>query len=712
MSVLLVSAALLLVSFFSCGEKPTEQAVVKTAEENPFLNPYNTPFDVPPFDKIKVAHYVPAFKKGMEQQQKEIEEIVNNTEAPTFANTVAALDRSGALWKSVELFYKVMKAADANEAFNKMAAEMEPLIAKIKDDIRLNDQLFQRIKTVYQQKDQLNLSEEQGRLLEKFYKEEFVLNGANLSPEDKARLRKINEELALLKLKFGSNVQAEEERFQMVIEKKEDLEGLPQWVIDAAAETAAEAGHKGKWVFTTHKPSMIPFLQFSARRELREKIFKAYTTRGDHNDHLDNKAILIKIVALRIQKAKLMGYKNFGQYRLEKNMAKNPEDVYNLLMKVWTPALAVAKQEAEQLQELIHKQGKKFKLKPWDWWYYAEKLRNIKYALDDEIVRPYFKLENVRDGAFYVANKLWGLTFIERTDIPKYHPDVQVFEVQEADGSHVGILYTDYYPRAGKKNGAWMNSFRKQEKKDGRNISAVITNNGNFPKPAGDTPSTLNFDQAKTLFHEFGHALHGLLSDCTYHKVSGTSVARDFVELPSQIMENWALEPEVLKVYARHYKTGDVIPQELVDKIKKADFFNKGFETVEFLAAAFLDMDWHTLEQLEDPAAFDVEKFDTRSMNKIGLIPEIVVRYRSPYFNHIFRGEYPAGYYSYIWAEVLDADAFEAFKETSLFDRKTAQAFRKNILAKGGTADPMVLYKRFRGAEPKIEPLLVRRGLK
>jgi peptidyl-dipeptidase Dcp len=638
LSVLLVSAALLLVSLFSCGEKPTEQVVVKTAEENPFLNPYNTSFDVPPFDKIKVEHYLPAFKKGMEQQQKEIEEIVNNTEAPTFANTVAALDRSGALWKSVELFYKVMKSADANEAFQKMAREIEPLIAKIKDDIRLNDKLFRRIKAVYQQKDQLNLSEEQAGLLQKFYKEEFVLNGANLNPEDKAKLRKINEELALLKLKFGNNVQAEEDRFQMVIEKKEDLEGLPQWVIDAAVETAAEAGHKGKWVFTTRKPSMIPFLKFSAKRELREKIFKAYTTRGDHNDQLDNKAILIKIAGLRIQKAKLLGFGNYAQYRLEKNMAKKPENVYNLLMKLWKPALAMAKQEAKQLQELINKQGGKFKLQPWDWWYYAEKLRNIKYALDDEIVRPYFKLENVIDGAFYAANKLWGLKFIERTDIPRYHPDVRVFEVQEADGSHVGILYTDFYPRAGKKNGAWMNSFRKQERKDGKNISPVITNNGNFPKPAGDTPSTLNFDQAKTLFHEFGHALHGLLSDCTYRKVSGTSVARDFVELPSQIMENWALDPEMLKIYAKHYKTGEVIPQELVDKIKKADLFNKGFETVEFLAAAFLDMDWHTLEQLEDPATFDVEKFDTQSMNKIGLIPEIVVRYRSTYFGHIFRG--------------------------------------------------------------------------
>ncbi len=403
-----------------------------------------------------------------------------------------------------------------------------------------------------------------------------------------------------------------------------------------------------------------------------------------------------------------MGYKTHADYVLEENMAKNPGGVYNLLNKLWKPALEVAKKEAKELQAIIDKEGGNFKLQPWDWWYYAEKLKKEKYALEDEIVRPYFKLENVRDGAFYLANKLFNIKFVKRTDIPTYHKDVQVFEVQEADGSHIGIIYLDYYPRANKRGGAWMNALRKQYRKDGKNITPVVTNNGNFTKPTGDTPSLLSFDEVTTLFHEFGHALHGLLSDCRYYSLSGTSVPRDFVELPSQIMENWVTEPELLKVYAKHYKTGEVIPQELIDKIKKASLFNIGFATVEYLAASFLDMDYHTLS---DPGELEVNTFETGSLNKIGLIPEIVVRYRSTYFRHIFGGSYySAGYYSYIWAEVLDADAFQAFKETSLFDRKTAEAFRKNILAKGGSTDPMVLYKRFRGAEPGIEPLLKRKG--
>jgi peptidyl-dipeptidase Dcp len=544
-------------------------------------------------------------------------------------------------------------------------------------------------------------------LLEKYYRD-FVRGGANLDKEKKARLREINQELSLLTLKFGENILKENNRFELIIENKEDLEGLPQSVIDAAAETAKERGYKGKWVFTLHKPSMIPFLTYSAKRELREKIFKAYINRGNHNDELDNKKILLKIVALRLERAKLLGYKTHAHYVLEENMAKNPENVYKLLDKIWKPALERAKKEAEELQQMIYKEGKNFKLQPWDWWYYAEKLKKEKYDFDDSVLRPYFKLENVIKGVFYVANKLYGLQFVERNDIPKYHPDVRVFEVKDADGSHIGILYTDYFPRASKRGGAWMNSFRKQSKIGGKEIHPVITNNGNFSKPVGDKPSLLSIEEVLTLFHEFGHALHGLLSNCTYPTLSGTSVPRDFVELPSQIMENWALEPEVLKVYARHYKTGEVIPQELIEKLKKAKLFNQGFATVEYLAAAYLDMDWHTLTELNN---IDPLKFEEESMKRIGLIPEIVVRYRSPYFRHIFSGGYSAGYYSYIWAEVLDADAFEAFKEKGIFDKETAQSFRKNILEKGGTEDPMILYKRFRGAEPKVEPLLKRRGL-
>ncbi len=409
-----------------------------------------------------------------------------------------------------------------------------------------------------------------------------------------------------------------------------------------------------------------------------------------------------------MERANLLGYKTHADYVLENNMAKKPENVYKFLEQLWKPALKMAKREAKELQEMISKDGHDFKLQAWDWWYYAEKLKKAKYALDEEMLRPYFKLENARDGAFSVASKLWGLQFIEREDIPKYHEDARVFEVTEADGSHIGILYTDYFPRASKRSGAWMDSFRKQSRQHGKEIYPVITNNGNFSKPTGGKPALISSEEVSTLFHEFGHALHGLLSDCTYNKLSGTSVPRDFVEMQSQIMENWVFEPEVLKMYAKHYETGEVIPQELIDKLKKASHFNQGFETVEYLAASFLDMDWHTLAEAKE---LGVHEFETQSLNKIGLIPEIVVRYKSPYFKHIFSGGYSSGYYSYIWAEVLDADAFEAFKETSLFDQKTAQSFRENILERGGTEDPMVLYKRFRGAEPKVESLLKKRGL-
>jgi len=699
--------------FVSCSkqsdEQPKAQEDKKAVEDNPFFSTFNTPYNVPPFDKIKEDHYLPAIKEGIKRQQEEIEAIVSNPEAPTFANTLEALDNSGLLFNNVDNVFSVLKAVMNNDRMEEIAKEHSPLKAKNRDDIRLNEKLFQRIKTVYEQKDRLDLSEEQSMLLEKTYKE-FTRNGANLSPEKKARLREINKELSLLSLNFGQNILKENNRFELVIETKEDLAGLPEDVVKAAAETAAELGHEGKWVFTLQKPSMIPFLQFADKRELREKIYKGYIDKGDNGDELDNKDNIKKIVSLRLEKANLLGYATYADYELEKNMSKKPAAVYDLLNKLWKPALAMAKTEAAELQEQIDREGGNFKLQSWDWWYYTEKLRKVKFDLDDEAVRPYFKLENVRDGAFYVANRLYGLKFVERTDIPKYLPEVQVFEVQEADGSHVGILYMDFHPRASKRSGAWMNSFRKQDRINGKNIAPVITNNGNFTKPTGDKPSLLNFDEVKTLFHEFGHGLHGLLSNCTYYLLSGTAVARDFVELPSQIMENWALEPEVLKVYARHYKTGEVIPQELVDKLKKAALFNKGFEEVEYLAASFLDMDWHTLEELKDPEALDVNRFESDALDKLGLIPEIISRYRSTYFNHIFSGGYSAGYYSYVWAEVLDADAFEAFKETSLFDEKTAKAFRENILQKGGTVEPMTLYKRFRGAEPKIEALLKRMG--
>ncbi|UCC40161.1 MAG: M3 family metallopeptidase [Candidatus Aminicenantes bacterium] len=689
--------------FFSCSKKED----ISKKVDNPFFNEFDTPFNVPPFDEINEEHYLPAFKEAMKQQQQEIAVIVDNSNPPTFENILEALEESGALLRKVSSVFGVLNSSMTNERMQEIAKEAAPLRSKHRDDIRLNEKLFQRIKAVYDQKDELDLTLEQNTLLEKYYKD-FVRGGANLDEEKKTKLRGINQELSLLTLKFGENILKENNRFEMVIEEEEDLAGLPQAVISGAVEAAEERDHKSKWVFTLHKPSMIPFLQYSERRELREKIFKGYINRGNNNDELDNKAILSKIAALRVERANLLGYKSHADFILENNMAKKPENVYNLLYQLWKPALKIAKNEAKELQAMIHKEGKDFKLQPWDWWHYAEKLKKAKYELEEEILRQYFKLENVRDGAFYVANKLFGLQFIERDDIPKYHEDVRVFEVKEADGSHVGILYTDYFPRASKRGGAWMNSFRKQYRLDGKEVHPVITNNGNFSKPTGGKPALISIEEVSTLFHEFGHALHGLLSNCTYNRLSGTSVPRDFVELPSQIMENWVTEPEVLRVYAKHYETGEVIPQELVDKIKKAGHFNQGFATVEYLAASFLDMDWHTLIEAKE---LDPIEFENESLEKIGLIPEIVVRYRSPYFSHVFSGGYSSGYYSYIWAEVLDADAFEAFKETSLFDQKTALSFRKNILEVGGKEDPMILYKRFRGADPKVEPLLKKRGL-
>jgi peptidyl-dipeptidase Dcp len=676
-------------------------------DSNPLLGEWKTPHQVPPFDQIKEEHYLPAFKIAMEQHAKEIEAIANNKKPATFQNTIEALDYSGELLRRVANVFFVLNASMTNEKMQQIANEVAPMLSKHYDDIILNENLFKRIKEVYDKRDKLNLSAEQKRLLEKYYRD-FSRNGANLNNEQKNELRKINEELSILQVKFGDNVLKEENRYELVIEKKEDLSGLPKWVIDTAAETAKERGKEGKWVFTLQKPSMIPFLQYADNRELREKIFKAYINRGNNDDELDNKKILARIVELRIKRAKLLGYPTHAHFVLEENMAKNPENVYALLYKIWKPALKKAKQEAMELQDMIDKEGKDFVLMPWDWWYYAEKVKKAKYDLDEEALKPYFKLENVIEGAFSVASRLYNIKFIEKNDIPKYHPDVKVFEVRDADGSLLAILYTDYFPRASKRAGAWMNNLRDQYKIGKKKIYPIITNNGNFTKPTPEQPSLLSREEVETLFHEFGHALHGMLSNCTYPGLSGTSVPVDFVELPSQIMENWAFEPEVLKTYAKHYQTGEVIPQELIDKIKNAEYFNQGFVTVEYLAASFLDMDWHTLTEWKD---IDVYKFEEESLKKIGLIAEIVVRYRSPYFRHIFGGGYSAGYYSYIWSEVLDSDAFEAFKETSLFDQKTAQSFRKNILEKGGTDDPMVLYKNFRGREPKVEPLLRKRGL-
>jgi peptidyl-dipeptidase Dcp len=694
-SILLILASCL--SFFAFMEK----------EDNPFFKEFSASNGVPPFEQIKPGHYLPAFKEGIKQQQTEIESIVNSSEAPNFENTIAAMERSGALLDRVSSVFYNMMSSNTSEELQKIAKDISPLLSKHNDDILLNEKLFKKVKLVYEEKDKLLLTEEQKALLDKTYKE-FVRGGANLDEQKKSQLREINKELSLLSLQFGENLLKETNAFELVIEKETELSGLPQPLINSASETAKGRGYKNKWVFTLQNPSIMPFLQYADNRSLREKIFKAYINRGNNNNKNDNKAVITKIASLRVKRANLLGYKTHADFVLDENMAKTSENVYKLLRQLWTPALKVAKKESEELQQMIYKEGNNFKLEAWDWRYYAEKLRKEKYDLDDELLRPYFKLENVREGAFSVANKLYGITFSERTDLSKYHNEAKAFEVREANGKFLGILYTDYFPRESKRGGAWCSSFRKQSIKEGKEITPVMVNVCNFSKPTGDNPALLTFEEVTTLFHEFGHALHGLLSHTTYDKLSGSAVPRDFVELPSQIMENWAGEPEVLKTFAKHYKTGETIPQELIDKIKNSEHYGQGFATVEYLAASFLDLDWHTLA---DPKEVDAEKFETSSLSKIGLIPEIVVRYRSTYFNHIFSSGYSSGYYSYIWAEVLDADAFEAFKETSLFDQKTARSFRDNILSKGGTEDAMTLYRRFRGSDPKIEPLLKRRGL-
>ncbi len=677
-------------------------------EQNPFFSDYNTPFETPAFDKIKSAHFMPAFKEGIKQNQEEIKAIVNNPAPADFNNTIVALERSGKLLTKVSNVFFALHGADTNVELQAIAKEVTPLLSRNNDDIKLNEGLFKRIKTVYDVMAASGLTAEQQRLVNKYY-QRFVRGGANLGGKDKETFRAINQQLSMLGLQFGENVLKENNRFEMLLENKEELSGLPKNVIAAAADAAKAHGYEGKWLFTLHKPSLIPFLQYSQKRALREKMFTGYITRGDHDDELDNKKILTKMAALRVKRAHLLGYKTHADFVLENIMAKNPANVYKLLDQVWTPALNKAKEEAKDLQKMIYASGEKFELKPWDWWYYAEKLKKQKYDLDEEMLRPYFKLEHVRDGAFEVAHRLYGITFSERHDIPVYEKDVKTFEVKNADGSHVGILYVDYFPRAGKQGGAWMEALRKQSRLDGKAVTPIIYNVGNFSKPTGDKPSLLSLDEVLTLFHEFGHGLHGLLSNGTYPSLTGTSVARDFVELPSQFMENFATAPKVLKQYAKHYKTGDPMPDDLIDKIQRSGHFNQGFATTEFMAAAYLDMDWHTIA---DTVLRDAHTFENASMKKIGLIPEIVVRYRSPYFSHIFSGDYSSGYYSYLWAEVLDADAFEDFKEHGLFDSKTAQVFRDNILAKGDSEDPIVLYKRFRGQEPQIEPLLKRRGLK
>ncbi len=694
----LIFAAAMSCMVCACGQQAADT-------DNPFLSEFETPYGTPDFNRIKVEHYEPAFLKGIKQQNEEIKAIVENPDEPSFENTIVALDNSGEILARVSGVFFALTEADTNDEMMALEAKIAPMLSEHSDNIFLNQELYKRVAAVHAQEEagKIQLTTEQHYLLDKYYKE-FVRSGAGLDAQKQERLREINKQLSTLTIEFGNHVLADNNDYLLVVDKKEDLAGLPDAVIAGAAQEAKAHGKDGKWVFTLQESSRTPLLQYAQNRELRKNIYQAYTSLGNRGNANDNKEVLKKVLALRLEKAQLMGFNNFAEYQLADNMAKNPKNALDLLYGLWEYSIKNAKAEAAELQKIMDREGKGEKLEAWDWWYYAEKLRQEKYDLNEDAIKPYFSQEDVHNGLCTVVNKLYGITLTPYDSISVYNKDVKTYIVKDADGSLLGVFYSDYMPRASKRSGAWMSNFREQQE----GVRPLIYNVASFTKPAGDLPSLLTIDEARTMYHEFGHALHGLLTQCKYKGVSGTSVAQDFVELPSQIMEHWAVEPEVLKMYAKHYQTREAIPDSLIAKIENQALFNQGFMTTELLAAAILDMEMHCLTTME---GFDVLQFEKQLMDKLGLIPQIAPRYRSTYFNHIMGG-YAAGYYSYIWAERLDTDAFEAFKEHGLFDQATATSFRKNILEKGGSDDPMKLYVTFRGAEPSLDALLKTRGLK
>ncbi len=701
---------LLFATLFSACSQPAPPAappVGIAGHENPLLAVWDTDFGVPPFDQIQNDDYLPAFREAMEIHDQEIQAITDNPAPPTFDNTIVAMERAGALYSRVGRVFGAVNSANTNDTLQDVARTMAPERAAHSDAIILNPALWERVDAVFQQRETLALSPEQDKLLEETHKG-FVRSGAALGDAAKARIMEINGELAQLSTEFGENVLDETNDYELLVTDSADLGALPANLVALAAERARAAGHDAGWAFGLDRPSINPFLEYSTNRDLRRDIFMGYAMRGDNDNEHDNKAILSRTAALRAEKAQIMGYPTHAHFVISDNMAETPDRVLSFLEEVWQPALAVAKQERADMQEMMNAEGVSGKLEGWDWRHYTEKVRRARYALDQEALLPYFEVSAARDGVFMIANRLYGFTFHERDDLPRWHPDQQVFEVREADGSHLGVLYMDFFTRPSKNGGAWMNSLRSQSDLDGY-VTPIVTTNFNFPPPTADGPSLIGLDNAVTLAHEMGHALHGLMSNVTYESLSGTSVPRDFVEFGSQIMENWMGEPEVLREYARHYQTGEPLPEEYIEKLQASATFNQGFITVEFIAAAFLDMAWHLLDE---PVEHDARSFENAEMERIGLIPEIIPRYRSEYYSHIFSGGYSAGYYSYLWAEVLDKDAFQAFVETgNLFDPETAQRLRNEILSRGGTRPGMELYVNFRGREPSIQALLEARGL-
>ena len=692
----------------SCESNQKE--VTENSTENPLLSEWNTPFGVPPFDQIKNEHYTPAYMAALKENKAEIDAIVNSSETPTFENTIVAFELSGATLTKVASVFSAVNSANTNDEIDVIASEMAPILSAHYDDINLNKGLFKKVEAVYNTADKSTLSGEQNKLLEDTYKS-FVRSGVALEGEKEERLRAINARLAVLADSFGKNVLAETNAYDMHITNKEDLGNLSSSLVALASDEAKARGHENGWSITVQRPSINPFLQSSPNKERRQEIFNAYAMRGDNDNANDNKEIIQEMVMLRTEKANLLGYETHANLVLENNMAKNPEAVFGFMDQLWTPVLDMAKAERKAMADFMKKEGVEGAFSGSDWRHYVEKVRKERYDFDEDEMRPYFEFNAVKNGAFELATKLFGLTFKELKDIPKWHEDQQVFEVLEADGSHLGIIYMDFFARSSKRGGAWMNELRAQSNVNGNYVTPIVTNNFNFPRPTETEPSLLSFSDAETMFHEFGHGLHGLFSNVTYESQSGTNVPRDFVEFPSQVMENWMSEPEVLKLYAKHYQTGEVIPDALIKKMNDANSFNQGFANVEYMAAAYLDMYYHTIKDMEPR---DARVFEKEQMDKLGLIEEIVPRYRSGYFNHIFSDPvgYSSGYYSYKWSEVLDADAFQAFKEAgSIFDPATAKKYR-HMLAQGGSKEGMELYVEFRGSEPEIDPLLVKLGIK
>lgn len=673
---------------------------------NPFLEEYKTIHQTIPFDQIKTEHYEPAFEEGIKEQQQEIDAIVNQRSIATFENTIEALEQSGELLGRVSNVFYALLSAESNDEMMEISQRISPKLSEHGNNINLNEKLFERVKFVYDQQDKLDLNPEQKKLLDETYNG-FVRSGANLKGDDREEYRKLSAELSQLTLSFGQNALKETNKFEMLLTDPADLAGLPQSAVDAAAMMAQNKGKEG-WMVDLSYPSYGPFMKYSSRRDLREKLYKAYSTRCI-NGEFDNIENMKRITEVRRQLAKLMGKDTYADYVLEKRMAKNNQNVYDLLNQLLKAYKPVAVKEVKEVEKYAQKlDGKKFKLMPWDWSYYADKLKDNKYELNDELLKPYFELEKVKKGVFGLATDLYGITFKKNTEIPVYHPDVEAFEVYDADGSFLAVLYTDFHPRAGKRAGAWMTEFKGQWKENGENSRPHITIVMNFTPPTADKPALLTFDEVETFLHEFGHSIHGMMANTTYESLSGTNVYRDFVELPSQVMENWLTEKDYLDKFATHYQTGEKIPFDLVKKIKDASNFNAAYACLRQLSFGYLDMAWHT----QTAPVTDAIAFERSAMASTQLLPIVEGSLMGPTFSHIFAGGYAAGYYSYKWAEVLDADAFDMFRQNGIFDKETAAAFRKNILEKGGTEDPMELYKQFRGHAPEINALMKRDGIK